>query len=310
MDKIPRIRYNDDTVRLGEVLVVKNAVVLLEGKSLYPVRVSRSSGRRADKLHMHGFIQIFCLKDGSCIHDIFGAPQKLRPGEISIAPPFNAHRVDGRADDYEMLGMDAHCDFFKLSKQFKPWNFYDSCISPLCGTVNEKGHVFKPGKNVNDEVFRLYGDLKELSAEEDSENLPLLRGKTIELMSLVATEYSVRERELIGNRAAGNCAPMHEVFKFVHTNFRNEISAEMIAKEAMISERSLYRLFEESMNMSVHQYIQYLRLVHAKELLRNTDRTIRDIANDSGFEYLANFHRFFKSRAGISPSEYRDKFRI
>lgn len=288
---------------------MKNTDFPIDEKNLHPVKVVTSRSRSVDSLHMHGFIQIFCVRDGSCVHDLSGDSQKLSPGEISIAPPYNSHRVDGRESDYEMFGMDTHCDFFKFSKTFKPWNFFDACITPLCDTVTKKGHVFRPDKNTNDEVFRLYNELKELSDEKNIENFALLRGKTIELLSLVVTEYSVKETPLIGSRATGNSAPMYEVFKFIHKNFCEEISPESIAKSAMISERSLYRFFEDSMNISVHQYIQHLRLHHAKELLSDTDRTIRDIANDSGFAYLANFHRFFRSRVGISPGEYRDIFR-
>ncbi|MBQ9985179.1 MAG: helix-turn-helix transcriptional regulator [Oscillospiraceae bacterium] len=275
----------------------------------YPIKVHTSRARSVDRLHMHNVLQLFCVKEGVCIHDIFGNAGKMTPGEISIAPPYNAHRIDGREAEYEMFGMDADCSFFKLSRQFRPWNFFDSCIMPLCDAVSERGHVFRPRKNVADEVFGLYSEIKTLSSARESEKLPAIYGKTIELMTLIATEYSAREGGMGKARTATNCEPMHEVFKYIHKNFRNEISAEEIAKEAMISERSLYRLFEESMNTTLHRYIQALRLEYSKELLRDTDRTVRDIADESGFVYLANFHRYFRSQMGISPSEYRDSFR-
>ncbi len=272
----------------------------------HPVKVVTSSSRSVDALHMHGYIQIFCVKTGNCVHDLAGDSQKLNPGEISIAPPLKPHCIDGRDNEYEMFGMDAHRNFFKLSNEFMPWNIFDSCISPLCETVLKKGHVFKPETDVNNEIFNLYFDLKKLSNESSVDNHLLLRGKAIELLSLVAIGYSSSEGKLMGNGASDNCAPIHEAFSFIHKNYNNDISLDKIRKAAMLSERTLFRLFEDSMNVPVHRYIQALRLNHAKKLLTETDRTIRDIANDSGFSYLSNFHRFFRACTGMSPCDFRD----
>jgi AraC-like DNA-binding protein len=53
------------------------------------------------------------------------------------------------------------------------------------------------------------------------------------------------------------------------------------------------------------QYLNDLRIDHAKHLLETTDKQIIRISLDSGFNDLSHFNRTFKKIVGSSPSEYR-----
>ncbi len=284
---------------------MQNVELLPQRPGRLPITAESSNYRKKDDVHMHDYIQVFCVKSGSCIHNIDGDSQKLLPGEISIVPTFKPHYIDTSESELELIGVDMDCSVFKFSASVRPWNFFDSCISPLCDTVLKKSHVFRLSEEATEEAFSVFSDMKKLSMNPSDGSQLIMCGKTVELLSLVA----MQSEELVGNRDTGNCAPMHEAFSYIHKNYNNDISLEKIAKAAMISERTLFRMFEDSMNTSVHYYIQQLRLNRSKELLAETDRSIRDVANDSGFAYLSNFHRFFRVSTGMSPCEFRERVR-
>ena len=59
------------------------------------------------------------------------------------------------------------------------------------------------------------------------------------------------------------------------------------------------------MGMTPMQYITFLRITRAKELLRSTDYSIQEISSMVGYENPLYFSRIFKKQTGYSPSEYR-----
>ncbi|WP_017531598.1 helix-turn-helix transcriptional regulator, partial [Pelosinus sp. HCF1] len=63
--------------------------------------------------------------------------------------------------------------------------------------------------------------------------------------------------------------------------------------------------FQKKMGVSVQIYLQKLRIEEAKRLLRETNYTILEIAQEVGYEHQASLTRIFKQVEGITPSVYR-----
>jgi Transcriptional regulator containing an amidase domain and an AraC-type DNA-binding HTH domain len=80
--------------------------------------------------------------------------------------------------------------------------------------------------------------------------------------------------------------------------------AELAGKENM-SARNLQRLFASVVGESPREYQLSLRMKMAQRLLRETDRSITDIAFACGFEDSNYFARYFKKRFGLSPLEWK-----
>lgn len=64
-------------------------------------------------------------------------------------------------------------------------------------------------------------------------------------------------------------------------------------------------LFKEYTGKTIVSYLQELKLIRAKELLRNTDYTIGEIIVDLHYESLSTFTHTFKKFTGLSPTEFR-----
>ena len=61
--------------------------------------------------------------------------------------------------------------------------------------------------------------------------------------------------------------------------------------------------FRKVTNIGFSEYVTRLRIMHARELLRNTDRSVTDIAMECGFNNISNFYRLYKKHVGKSPRE-------
>jgi AraC-like DNA-binding protein len=96
------------------------------------------------------------------------------------------------------------------------------------------------------------------------------------------------------------------VYRYLNMHFRETILASDVAKIFGMSIGYFSRFFHLATGRTFIKAIGDLRISHACQLLRNTDKTVAEICFESGFENLSNFNRQFRARKGMSPNEFRE----
>ena len=87
----------------------------------------------------------------------------------------------------------------------------------------------------------------------------------------------------------------------------SECSLSGLAAQLHCSERHFSRLFREEFGVPFRARQIELRLLHARQLLTNSDAKIINVAYDSGYRHLGLFNSMFKKRFGMTPSEWRQQ---
>ena len=82
-----------------------------------------------------------------------------------------------------------------------------------------------------------------------------------------------------------------------------------IASQFYISPYYLSRLFKKSINLSLIEYINGVRIKAAQNLIEKSNESISDIAEKTGFMTTAHFRRVFKDATGLSPQQYRQYYK-
>jgi AraC-like DNA-binding protein len=93
--------------------------------------------------------------------------------------------------------------------------------------------------------------------------------------------------------------------KFIEEHSDEEISLRKVAKAVGISPNHLSEKFKQVTGVNFVEYVAHIRFNHARDLLRNSNRRISEIAFAVGFQSLSQFNRVFKTFSGKSPTEYR-----
>ena len=96
-----------------------------------------------------------------------------------------------------------------------------------------------------------------------------------------------------------------EVQDWIDSHFQNIIRIVNLAKMFNFSERNLKRRFSLATGTSINKYIQEVRVDKAKKLLLATEKTIKDISIEVGYENDSFFSRLFKKRTGMNPAKWR-----
>lgn len=97
---------------------------------------------------------------------------------------------------------------------------------------------------------------------------------------------------------------------FMEHNYLKNYPIKYYADLCSMSESNFSRIFHMITDYSPKSYILNKRLVLAQNLLKNTDKTIKEIAILTGFDNQLYFSRIFKKKYSISPSEYQRKHNL
>ena len=97
--------------------------------------------------------------------------------------------------------------------------------------------------------------------------------------------------------------------RYICASFSEKICLEEVAKSAHISKSYASYIFRKETGLSINSYILDIRMQHATQLLRYTNKSIADIAAKTGFPDNYYFSRAFKRKMSVSPSEYREQYR-
>lgn len=90
-------------------------------------------------------------------------------------------------------------------------------------------------------------------------------------------------------------------------NYRSKISLQILSKELHLSAQRISHIFNENMNITVPQYVNFLRISEACRLLVETSDTVTKVSAEVGFDSIRNFNRAFYEIMKMTPREFRKK---
>ncbi len=100
-------------------------------------------------------------------------------------------------------------------------------------------------------------------------------------------------------------ARLKQMLGFIREHYAEDISPADVAASAGVCERECFRCFRQELGTTPLATLTDFRLRRAAELLRETDRSVSDIAAACGFATSSYFGKVFRSRMNLSPLAYR-----
>ena len=105
------------------------------------------------------------------------------------------------------------------------------------------------------------------------------------------------------------CDRLKNVIQYIQSNYSRQLSISELSRMVNMSEGHFCRYFKKIVAKTPIEYLNYIRVIKACDLLESTERKILDIALEVGFNNFSYFINRFKKYMKVTPAGYRKKYR-
>ncbi len=251
-----------------------------------------------------GYI-IFFLRKGHFTIDLNLNTYEVKPHSLLMNVPGNIIKLSSYAEDH--IG-DAELYFVLASREFMSGIRFDfnklfqeslSLWKNPCITLNEEDLALA------EEYFTLARDVlqsKQLNKKE-------ILGSLITSFTYVTMDVWTRELNEARKAQTPSSARMNQLFErflaLVTEHHNTERGMAFYADKLCLTPKYLSKLVKEASGRSGPAWIDSFVILEAKNLLKYSDKTIKEIVYTLHFPNQSVFYKFFKAHTGMTPSEYR-----
>ncbi len=98
---------------------------------------------------------------------------------------------------------------------------------------------------------------------------------------------------------------IERIVNYINDNLETNMTVSKISEAVNLSKSTLYSILSNHFNCTVNEYINKKRIEKSMKLLMDTDLTIDEIAQKSGFSSMSYYSKTFKKIHGVSPLKFR-----
>jgi len=98
---------------------------------------------------------------------------------------------------------------------------------------------------------------------------------------------------------------LRQITGWMAANVATDLNLDQFAAQSGLSKFHFHRLFKRALGVSPAHYQLSLRMNEARRLLRETNRSVVDVALDVGYTNPSHFAKIFKRETGLAPTDYR-----
>ncbi|MCP4313089.1 MAG: AraC family transcriptional regulator [Bacteroidetes bacterium] len=234
--------------------------------------------------------QINYITDGAGVFENQEGKFKVCPGSLIFTRPGEWHRYKptksiGWVEQYVgFSGYIAHQMFGR------PW-------------FTKKNSVVEVGNS--EEIIDTYFKIFNYTKEEKPGYQQVAAGMIMKLLGFIVSmdkqkDFSGKRVEKIIQNA---CFTIRE-------NVEAQLNFQLFAEENNIGYSYFRKMFKKYTGVPPVQYHLDLKILRAKEMLLYSDKSIKEISYDLGFQSIYYFSRIFKNKLSVSPSEFRKSGKI
>lgn len=241
-----------------------------------------SGNTKMPSMHFHASYELYYLEMGSREYFIEDKMFSVSAGDFVLIPPGMLHRTGGEYGVRILVGFKQRF----LSRVYTP--------EVVEGLLKSFEHLKVTPSQTQQPVCKGY--LKRMALTTDETEQALLLG-------LLLSELSKCKNQEIRD------GYISTIVAYINQNYATINNIGQIADHFFVSKYHLCRIFKNTMQVTIIEYLNQIRIKNACQMLDFSSRDIGEISELCGYNSVAYFSNVFKKITGVAPSEYRKEGR-
>lgn len=253
----------------------------------------------------HGYMAFFCIK-GEFEVEINLKKFTIRKDSMFIYTPGNIVRVtniDPQEKESVHFVVVAISEDLMSSTRFDFSKLYNESLRLLespCVVINENE------RELCRKYFDLIQEVSKIRMPNMRESVAALISSIFYLMGAMWTDRLTAAKKNGGEEVSTRSKIVLEDFLLLVRDYHTkERSLSFYADKLYLTPKYLSKLIKSVSGKSAHEWIDSFVILEAKNLLKYSDMSIKSIVYELNFPNQTTFYRFFKTKTGMTPSEYR-----
>ncbi len=245
--------------------------------------------------HCHSFHELVLIKSGCAIHITDGSAVHIRRGSVFYLREDDAHMFDQMKD------------LCLTNVLFRPEGFHfadglQTLLQTSCHPASG-GLQLPPSLQPQSELL-----LNQIAAENSRRDAcsPVMIEALFSQLAVLLWRTHQQGGEA-GGKGEGDQERLLALINYLDENYQEEIDWSELSERFSIPLRTLNRKIQEHTGLTPNNYLGRVRLCHASWLLSHTNKSVTDIAFESGFNdgnyFSSKFHHTFE----LTPLQYRKR---
>lgn len=255
-------------------------------------------GENINNMHFHNLLEIGYCHYGEGDLVIEDDSYRFGPEMVSCIP----------ANFLHVTKSDANVVAFWEYIYINPEDMLKNChkapseIMGILEAVNQKAFFVKAEENpiFVTLVSAIFGEMRHKSEYHQE----CVRGMVYSLLFEIARFNGKKASRTSGRNGS---LQLENAIEYVEKNYPNNFKIADLANECHMSETHFRRIFQEKMNMTPIEYVNFVRIKKACELIDKTDISMEDVAEKVGFITPSTFNRNFRRIIGTSPYQWKKR---
>jgi len=269
----------------------------------FPIKAGPNSALQGDReifsTHWHQQLEFLFFTEGEGIIYCNSKPYKAKAGDLIVVNSNDLHRG-------QSISAPLHYYCIIMDTQLLQSKFMDTCEAKYVTPIEQNRILFENkipyNAAIESCIMTLVHELEnkelgfELAVKSAAFQLITLLFRRHATTMLNDEEYQARLR---------NVERLNPVLQYIDNHYTEDITLDHLSSLANVSRYHFCRVFKEITGKTPIEYINFLRIHHAENLLKQTDMNVTEVALASGFNNLNYFSRIFKKYKQISPSRIK-----